>query len=373
MNDVEELLREGMERFTRDLRVPVELTRQLARRRRRWLAMRSMTGVGAALTAGAVALVAVVLPGTTASVAYAAYVVKRVDSALSAAEPGEIAQMTVTRSAAMPGGKTVTTTAEEWSYGNQWRSVTNSPAGHPVYDEGLSGSSVFTLVSYPTGTWARQRGLGRPSAPVFSPLGLGLPNAPLFGSAGWGLPNGLLFGRLGFRRPKALVPAPRSCRPVIGTLPLLFQPGLPGIGFAASSLPAARAMRNAISCGTMVVAGRQRVNGIEAIELASRPHSPISETIWVTPGTYLPVRVVLRSDPGALGVLRQTADITWLQPTAQNLARLTVPIPAGYRRVRELPLALALLPILHEIRTWPQASARAFGLAPAGPSVHPLP
>jgi hypothetical protein len=86
------------------------------------------------------------------------------------------------------------------------------------------------------------------------------------------------------------------------------------------------------------VAGRQRVDGIEAIERASRRDSLISETIWVSPGTYLPVRVVVRSGPCTL-FPQQTADITWLPPTAQNLAKLTVPIPAGFRRV---PLLQAL-------------------------------
>jgi hypothetical protein len=33
------------------------------------------------------------------------------------------------------------------------------------------------------------------------------------------------------------------------------------------------------------------------------------------------------------GVFRQTADITWLHPTAPNLAMLTVPIPADFRQV----------------------------------------
>jgi hypothetical protein len=42
----------------------------------------------------------------------------------------------------------------------------------------------------------------------------------------------------------------------------------------------------------------------------------------------------------------QTADITWLPPTAQNLATLTVPIPAGYRQV---PLAQAVPPDLRPI------------------------
>ena len=57
--------------------------------------------------------------------------------------------------------------------------------------------------------------------------------------------------------------------------------------------------------------------------------------------------------PGA-PVLRQTADITWLPPTAQNLARLTVPIPAGFRQV---PLAEAVRPILRRSRAGRSRSA----------------
>ena len=273
---------------------------------RRRLALRAVAGAAAALVAGAVALAAIGVPGarhdgTEGPPFTAAYVVNRVDSALGAAEPGEIAQMTVTTTggAAISGG---TTTAEEWSYGDQWRSVTYSPAGYPVYDEGFSTSSVYTLVNYPGRTWARQPGMGRPAALV--------------------------------------PPVPRSsgCEPVVAALPWLFQPRPPGPGFSASSLPStvASALRAAISCGTLAMAGRQRVDGAEAIKLTSRASSLISETIWVSPDTYLPVRVAMRF-PG-MSVLQRTADITWLRPAAQNLARLTVPIPAGFRQV---PLAEA--------------------------------
>jgi hypothetical protein len=342
--DVEDLLREGMERFTRELRAPVGLTRRVARRRRRRLALWS--AAGAAATAGAVALVAVVAPGArdngTGSVVYTAYVVHSVDRALSAAEPGAIAQMTVTTvSAPMPGGKTATRTAEEWSYDGRWRSITNSPAGHPAYDEGLSSGSVYTLVSYRTRTWARMPGMGHPAAQ----------------------PSG-----------------PQGCGPMLAALPLLFKSGLPGIGSAASSLPAtvARELRTAISCGTLAVAGRQRIDGTETIELTSHPGSPISEIIWVNPGTYLPVRVVVGlssvvgSSPGTPAlpqgktVLRQTADITWLPPTAQNLAKLTVPIPAGFR---EVPLAEVVRPILPLIPGGPPAPI--VPLLPVGPPAKP--
>jgi hypothetical protein len=318
---------------TVDLRAPAGMTPGAAQRRRRRLALRSVAGVAAMLAAGAVALVAVVLPGPRRhDIDATAYVVKRVSSALSAAEPGEIADMTVTtRGAVLPGGTTTTTTAEEWSNGSQWRLVTYSPAGHPVYDEGVGTSSLYTLVSYRKQTWARQHRLSGPAALAPGPAGSS------------------------------------RCGPPAAAVPLLFAYGLPGTGSSASSLPStvARDLRAAVSCGTLAVAGRQRVDGVEAIELASRPGSLISETIWVSPGMYLPVRVAVRPAPGQPGRW-QTADITWLPPTAQNLAKLTVPIPAGFRRVR---LAGAVLPILQQITGGlPGPKPRVLCLGPAGPT-----
>jgi hypothetical protein len=290
-----------------DLRAPGGLTGRAARQRRRRL-NRPLVAAGAAvLTAAGVALAVVAVPGpedlrTGGQAVDTAYVVKRLDSALGAAEPGAIAQLTVTStgSAAIPGGMT---TAEEWSYGAQWRSVTSSPSGHPVFDQGFRAASAYTFVNYEARTWARQAGLGRQAEPV------------------------------------PLVSGSRRCAAAVSALSWLLQPRLRGPGLAASSQPStvASALRAAISCGTLAEAGRQRIDGTSAIELASRPGSPISETIWVSPGTYLPERVVVRV---ALmnAVLQRTADITWLKPTAQNLDKLTVPIPPGFRQV---PLAEA--------------------------------
>lgn len=333
-SDVENLLREGMERFTRDLWAPAGLTRRVVQRRRRRLALRSAAGVAAALTAGAVALAAVELPGALDNGAAAsAYVVKRVKSALSAAEPGEIAQITITTRIEMPDGTTATTTAEEWSYGDRWRAVASKPDGRPVYDEGSSTASVYTLVSYLTRTWARQHESGRP---------------PVVGA--------------------------RGCEPGAGALQLLFQPEQPGTAVSAGSRPATvpRALRAAISCGTLAVAGRQRVDGIDAIKLTSPAQSPAFETVWVSPGTYLPLHVVVRSYGPHHGlflndqlVLMATADITWLQPTPQNMARLTVPIPAGFRHV---PLAQAVTPILQQAPVGQSAKPKPFCLGRGGPA-----
>jgi len=279
---------------------------------RRRLALAS-AAAAAALTAAAVAVAASVLPGaghtgTRGPAVDTAYVVKHVDSALDAASAGSIAQMTVTTRAAVLPGSTTPATAEEWSYGGRWRSVTYSTAGHLVYDEGFSSASVYTVVSYQARTWARRREAGHPAA---------------------------------------LSPGPHGCAPVVAALPLLLQPGLPGAGASAGSLPATavRALRAAVSCGDLAAAGRQRVDGIEALVLTSSPDSPIPETIWVSPGTYLPVRVVVRPVPGMAG-LWQTADITWLRPTRQNLAHLTVPVPAGFRQV---PIARAVRPLMRHV------------------------
>ncbi len=292
----------------------------------------------AAVAAGVavVAVAAVVVPGALLNgadgpVAYAANVVKGVNNALSKADSGAFAQMTVTTTLASRTGQTTTITAEVWSYGDRWRSVTNSAAGRPVYAEGFGPSSGYTLVSYPRRTWARLAGMGRPAG-------------PLSGA--------------------------RGCGRVSAVGPVLFQPGLPGVGLAAKSLlTVARTLRAAVSCGTLDVAARQRVDGVERIKLTSGRNSVIPETIWVSPGTYLPMRVVIRSLSGhslVLNnevVLRQTADFTWLPPTTQNLAKLTVPIPAGFRRV---PYGQAVRPIAQQMPQGLPLGASGVGLGYAG-------
>ena len=54
--------------------------------------------------------------------------------------------------------------------------------------------------------------------------------------------------------------------------------------------------------------------------------------------------MVVRAAPGQPAPA--TADITWLTPTVQNLAKLTVPVPAGFHRV---PLTQAVAQIVRQI------------------------
>jgi hypothetical protein len=291
-----DLAHQDTERYTADRLVPTGLSRRTARRRG-GAPRRTMAVASAALAAAAVAAAAVALPGTShhsgvpgpgqssgPPAVDTAYLVHRVDGALSAAEPAEIARMTVTTSTVLG-----TSTAEEWSYGKRWR-VMFSRAGKPVFDVGVGSSSVLTMVFYSSQTWLRKRGQVSPAAPK-----------------------------------------QHGCERVTTALSMLFFPGMPGAD--ASPATVVSLLRTAISCGTLTVAGHQRVDGIDAIKLTSSRRSPVAETIWVDPATYLPVRLVVCHTASA-PVYQRTANISWLHPTARNKAELTVPIPAGFRQVR---------------------------------------
>ena len=264
----------------------------------RRLVLRSAAAFAAALTAGAVVVEAILVPEVLHNPAdgpavTSTLVVQRVGSALAAADHAEIAQMTVTTRDVAASGASTEATALEWSYGEQWRSVVYSPPGHLLDDEGAS-STLYLLVSYLTRTWAREPVTGHPSA-----------------------------------RPSAS----QGCGSIVAALASLFQPKLPAGRYSAQPLlSVVGKLRAALTCGALVVATRQSGDKVESIELTLRPNSMIAVAISISPRTYLPVRITIRPARELPG-LQQTAGITWLRPTGQNLARMTVPIPTGFRQV----------------------------------------
>ena len=81
----------------------------------------------------------------------------------------------------------------------------------------------------------------------------------------------------------------------------------------------------ALACGGLSVTGRMRAGGAMAIKLTGTQRlAKLPTTLYISPATYLPIRVVI-------GGLRQ--DYRWLAPTAANLSMLKVRIPPGFRRV----------------------------------------
>jgi hypothetical protein len=86
-------------------------------------------------------------------------------------------------------------------------------------------------------------------------------------------------------------------------------------------------IKSALACGGLVKAGTETVQGVPAIKLTSTSKLTSHQlTIDVSPDSFLPVRVVF-------GDIEM--DYRWLQPTAANLAKLTPHIPPGFRQTHE--------------------------------------
>jgi hypothetical protein len=86
-------------------------------------------------------------------------------------------------------------------------------------------------------------------------------------------------------------------------------------------------IRYELGCGEYSTGGRQRVDGIDAIELI---RANGLGALWINPVTYLPVRARLSFHPG---VPPSQTDFRWLPSTAASGALLTVSIPAGFRQI----------------------------------------
>ena len=103
----------------------------------------------------------------------------------------------------------------------------------------------------------------------------------------------------------------------------------------------------ALTCGLFYLAGRQQVDGVTVMTLISKPQPGLARMeLWIDPATYLPVRfdVTFPDGHGAQSLLRY--DFRWLPPTKANLAALhaairRAKIPASFRKLpaNYLPLA----------------------------------
>jgi hypothetical protein len=88
-------------------------------------------------------------------------------------------------------------------------------------------------------------------------------------------------------------------------------------------------LHKALSCGDLKVVGSGTANGVHAVKLSGRfSNNRATVTYWVNARTYLPFRF---SAANGTSVFRM--NLQWLPPTAANLAKLNVPIPAGFTQV----------------------------------------
>ena len=297
--ELEDRLRADMVQFTRDIRVPAGLPLQAYRhnrKRRQRIHVAVASGAATAVTATAVAIAGVAgafgpaSPGpATQTTQTTAYVLRHVENALAPASVGHL--VGVSRMVFPPGvteqpvvggfngGSTTGGASSPWSIayllhwdyqGNQKYSA-YSPSGKRIFDVGISagnGSATQTTVIYGDRTWWTA------AAPV-SP------------------------------------PGPAGCS--LGSIQLSSGPG--------NGWPAF--IRSQLACGAYTVAGRQVVDGIDAVKITGQTGRP-ALVLFADPATYLPIQL----DIGPLQISFQ-----WLPATPANLTHLEVPVPAGFQQV----------------------------------------
>jgi hypothetical protein len=85
-----------------------------------------------------------------------------------------------------------------------------------------------------------------------------------------------------------------------------------------------------LSCGELKAVGSGTVNGVPAVKLSGDFQGGPAATYWVNARTFLPFRFTA---PRGGGVPMLEWNLQWLPATAANLAKLSVPIPAGFTQV----------------------------------------
>lgn len=291
--DFEDRLRADMARVQVTARPGLarEAHGRFARSRRRTALAVAATGTAAAVAGATAGLT--LTAGTSGSSGDAAagttgYVVSHVTSALAATNA-----ISYTSARETGAGRFLTDRVIEWALGERTRQLIETSAGQPIVDNSArpdGGRGAIISVHYPARDWM----------PVTVPASA-LPGAPA------------------------------------GNTPLCTDNFLSAFAAAKTATSWTRIIRAGLACGMFTVAGRQWVDGVDAIKLAGHP--PAAGTaIWVDPRSYLPVRLTGQVQLSVGGTGRQptgtlTIDFRWLPPTKANLAELTAPIPAGFREV----------------------------------------
>jgi hypothetical protein len=314
--DVEDLLRDGMERFTTEVHAPVGLAGRagrLHRQRRRRLAARATVacGAAAAIAAGVTFAATDGSAGSGGSGAAqartAAYVTKRVENALA----GENLVF-VGRSNSKTMGDYVT-----WGYGprNRWEAFSGSACGHvlangactnhggskPVWAQGtalVGGKLVYAYVTYFDRRYSLSQLRPQQASACSTTAALSM-SAPVIPTTHW-----------------------------------------------TSYIDAT------LACGAATVTGHVTINGVETTKITGKPvtvklsagyakvvHAKFATarwTLYVDSATYLPVRMVgsTQTYGGSAGSFTSSGvtNVQWLPATPANAAKALVTIPPGFHR-----------------------------------------
>jgi hypothetical protein len=314
--DVEELLRDGMERFTAGVQAPDGLARAAARRHRRRVAVRAAL-VSSAATVSAVSAVIAMIAVT--------------DARASRAEAQTVAKLTaqVRRAVANDNMVYVGTTNDRfgpdvvWAYGQQSRWVEYWPAAD-YRDRVVNGQRLWDFPPQDRGQ-------------AFSANGTALVGGKLMGAY-------VIYPDRKYNLSRQL-PTQASACTTTGALEM-GGPAVVGVNWKSF-------IDEMLACGAASASGGVRVNGAETTKITGKPvtvrlsqgYSKVVHANWVTvqwalyvnPTTYLPVRIEgsTKTYGGAAGTSlnSEVTDVRWLPPTRASLAKTLVTIPPGFQRV----------------------------------------
>jgi hypothetical protein len=316
--NIEELLRDGMSRFTGEMKAPGGLAHTAVRLHRRRVTVRASAAGGCfAVVAATAVFLATGVTRTTAGPAPmqardAAYVTKRVESALSGQDMVAVEKDS-------NGGATTT-----WMYGKLWNRLELNPPGDYSWVEHGKRYYSFPLAER-----------GKP----FTATGTAMVGGQLYGA--YVTYNDDRYSLTPLTNNSVL---PTSACSTTARLEMGGMP-VPGVGWAVF-------INNTLRCGTASVTGQVRISGHETTQITGKPvtvrlsagyakavqekWATVGWTIYVNPKTFLPVRIdgSTRTYGGTAGnqVSAQVNDMTWLAPTPSNIAKALVTIPPGFHR-----------------------------------------
>lgn len=294
--DVEDLLQDGMERFTAGVRAPAGLAGQAAglhRQHRRRLVARTAVacGTAAAIAIGATFVAASGSGGDGVAQAHTvAYVTSRVENALAGEK-----LVFVGRSHGNTWGSTVT-----WAYRSRSRFEEYS-AGRPYLAQGtalVDGKLVAAYVTYFDHRYSLAPLGSQPGSACSTTTALSM-SAPIIPTTNW-----------------------------------------------SSYIDAT------LACGAATVTGHVMINGVETTKITGKPvtvklssgyaktvHAKYATARWVlyvNPRTYLPVRMAgsTQTYGGSAGSSTSSGvtNVQWLPATPANAAKALVTIPPGFHR-----------------------------------------
>jgi len=311
--EVEDLLRDGMERFTENVSAPAGLAQAAGALHRRRVAIRATlaSGGAAAVAVSAVIAVVAVAGARSGRAQTVAYLTSQVRQAVASENMVYVGRTTSTY-----GPSTV------WAYGkqSQWVEYWPTADGNQV----VNGQRQWTFPPQYRGQ-------------AYSAEGTARVGGKLMGAY-------VIYPDQKYNLSRQLPTQGSACTATGGLE--LGGPAVVGVNWKSF-------IEEMLACGAASETGRVRVDGVETTRISGKPVTvklgpgegravrekwvTVRWALYVNPATYLPIRIEgsTKTYGGAAGATlsSEVTNVQWLRPTKANIAKTLVTIPPGFQQV----------------------------------------